>query len=328
MSAWAHDEAKILIRAVQLAPSVHNSQPWALELSGHEVLLFERRDITLPYHDPTGRDRLMSCGAALANLELTVRELGRHASTSLSDDPPLSDWAGTVTASAPHPPTTTEHAWFEAISRRRSYRLPFGSKHLSDKEIRAVHAAAKVNGIGTHLIAGQNEAHAVARLVEYATNVFRHDRAYQRELTGWITHRRNRRVHTGIPHELLGPGLRFGGLTRPSNPAPDSDVIAESITRETVLVFFSEHDSRREHLLAGTALQRAWLAATALGLAASVVTQPLHLSEVRGGLADLLQLPGRPHALLRVGRPTRPVLAAPRRSAYEIAETRCLDRLR
>ncbi|MFB9905383.1 Acg family FMN-binding oxidoreductase [Allokutzneria oryzae] len=327
MSSWSYDETKTLIRAVQLAPSVHNSQPWSLELSKHDALLFERRDITLPYHDPTGRDRLLSCGTALANLELAVRELGWRAETSLSGDSSLSDWVGTVTASTPQPATATEHAWYEAIPRRRSYRLPFNRDGLSADEIKVVIAAAEVDGVSTQLVAGQDEIHALAGLVEYATNVYRHDHAYQRELAGWITRRHNRRVRTGIPQERLGPGLRFGGLVRPNNPAPDAEVIAESISRETVLVFLSERDSRREHVLAGAALQRAWLSATALGLAASVVTQPLHLSEVRGRLADALELPGRPHALLRVGRPTWPIPAAPRRSAQEIAEPRYLEGL-
>ncbi|WP_168200789.1 nitroreductase family protein [Allokutzneria sp. NRRL B-24872] len=316
MSSWTRDEAKTLIDAVRLAPSVHNSQPWALELTDHHALLFERRDIALPHHDPTGRDRLLSCGAALANLELAVRFLGRRAETALLGDPLLPDWVATVTAGESHPPTGAERARFTAIARRRSYRLRFSPQPLSDKEIGLITASTD-GRVGIQRISGAEQVHALAGFVEHATSVFRGDRAYQRELLGWTTHLHDRRVHTGIPHERLDAGLRFGGLVRRGTPAADVEVIADSIEGETVLVLFTEGDSRREHLLAGASLQRAWLEATALGLSASVITQPLHLSEVRNGLAARLELPGRPHALLRLGTPTHSVPAAPRKPAHE-----------
>ena len=317
MASWNRDEVKTLIDAVRLAPSVHNTRPWSLELSDHHALLFERRDITLPYHDPTGRDRVLSCGAALANAELAVRALGWRAETALLGDPLIPDWVGTVTATEPRSPTRTERARFAAIPHRRSHRLPFGPEVLSDDEINLIAAAGSGGGVGIRQITGEDEVRAVAGLVEYATRVSRDNRAYQRELLGWSTHRHNRRARPGVQQERLGPGLRVGGLSRLSTPASDVDVVAERISEETVLVLFTEGDSRREYLLAGAALQRAWLEATALGLAASVVTQPLHLSEVRGGLAGWLELPGRPHALLRVGRPPRLVPPSPRKLVRE-----------
>ena len=41
-----------------------------MELHERSVLLFERWDVALPHQDPKGRDRLLSCGAALENLRL------------------------------------------------------------------------------------------------------------------------------------------------------------------------------------------------------------------------------------------------------------------
>ncbi|MFB9907618.1 Acg family FMN-binding oxidoreductase [Allokutzneria oryzae] len=322
MSSWSYDETQTLIRAVQRAPSVHNTQPWSLELSGRDALLFERRDIALPYDDPTGRDRLLSCGGALANLRLAVRKLGWRSSVSLLGDPLMPDWVGTVTATGRLPTSSTEHAMFAAIPRRRSYRLPFTGEPVSEYALRAIVAEAGDEGVGTHLINGTDQVHAVAGLVEHATNVFRLNRYYQRELLGWITHRGTRRVHPALPQDLVGPRSR---LSRLGAPAPDREVIAEHIAKESVLVVFTENDGRREHLLAGAALERAWLAATALGLAASVVTQPLHLAEVRGGLAGWLELPGRPHALLRIGRAARVQPTAPRKAPYDIAQPRCLE---
>ncbi|SDM42837.1 nitroreductase family protein [Allokutzneria albata] len=248
MGSWTRDEARTLIDAVGLAPSVHNIQPWSLQLSDHHALLFERRDSALP-----GRDRLLACGAALANLELAVRFLGRRTETSLLGDPLLPDWIAAVTAGDPEPPSRVERARFAAIPRRRSYRLPFAPNSVSDEEIQLIaEAASSVVGV--------------------------------------------KRI--SVPRR---PGSRAAG---------------DGIDRETVLVLYTEDDSRREHLLAGVALQRAWLEATALGLAASVVTQPLHVAEVRDGVTAWLDVPGHPHALLRLGMPISLIPGAPRKSAH------------
>ncbi|SER00772.1 hypothetical protein SAMN05216188_10754 [Lentzea xinjiangensis] len=51
-------------------------RPWAVELHGRSVYLFEpgRRS----GHDPLGFDRLLSCGAALEHVVLAVRHAGWH----------------------------------------------------------------------------------------------------------------------------------------------------------------------------------------------------------------------------------------------------------
>ncbi|EOD70246.1 nitroreductase family protein, partial [Amycolatopsis vancoresmycina DSM 44592] len=67
----------MLVRSMMRAPSVHNTQPWLLEVAAGELSVRERAEPALPHHDPQGRDRAASCGAAVANLELAVRTLGR-----------------------------------------------------------------------------------------------------------------------------------------------------------------------------------------------------------------------------------------------------------
>jgi hypothetical protein len=65
-----------------------------------------------------------------------------------------------------------------------------------------------------------------------------------------------------------------------------------------------------------------WLAATAAGLAASVLTQPLHLHEVRAGLIEAMDLPGYPQAILRVGLPSGEVPPTPRRPLTDVIRHR------
>jgi nitroreductase len=78
------------LRAATRAPSVHNTQPWVLELPDEgRAELYERLDRTLPRHDPLGRDRLISCGAALTHVLLAMRVLGWVPETTLFPEPDL-----------------------------------------------------------------------------------------------------------------------------------------------------------------------------------------------------------------------------------------------
>lgn len=67
--------AGFLITTATRAPSVHNTQPWRFRTGPDAVELWSdpRRKLRT---DPSGREMLISCGAALFGLRLAVRSLG------------------------------------------------------------------------------------------------------------------------------------------------------------------------------------------------------------------------------------------------------------
>ncbi|MEV0067907.1 hypothetical protein [Amycolatopsis sp. NPDC050768] len=93
---------------------------------------------------------------------------------------------------------------------------------------------------------------------------------------------------------------------------PDDAHLATRLAGESLLVFCTEGDNRRDHLGAGVALERTWLQATVHALAGSVITQPLHLLGFRELLAERLELPGLPQAIFRFGHPAAPATPSPR----------------
>jgi len=319
MTFWSPIEVRSLFQAVAQAPSVHNTQAWVMVLQERGVQLYELWDVTLPQHDPAGRDRLLSCGAALTNLNLAMRNLGCATDIWLFPDSARADLVATVTAVRRQPPTAEERDWYDAIPHRRSHRLRFDEEPLSAEEIRQVRVALVGERVSSHQVVGSAEASAVAGLLENAAEVLRHDRRYQRELRSWTIRRGHTRV--GIPEDRLSHAL-FGGLVRRGDGVPDHEVLTSRIDHECAFVIETVDDSKRDHVLAGAAIQRAWLAATNLGLAASLITQPLQLPEIRAGLSDRLNLPGFPHALLRVGRSQHVIAPAPRRPYSEVVRGR------
>jgi nitroreductase len=295
MTNWEKFETAMLVAAVRQAPSVHNTQPWVLELRDHGASLYERLDRSLPRHDPTGRDRMISCGAALTNLLLAVRVLGWDADfLPFPDQAEHPDEVARVVTGERRPPSDVDLARYGAIARRSSYHSPFANEPVPEEVRDELIAGAAAGGVQTHLVHGQQEARTLAELIGHTGQVLRDDRGYQRELAAWTGAR--------DPDARWRPSLPWT-LVRSSTTLPAPEVLAARVSRETVLLLETPQDGRSDHLLTGCVLQDIWLAAVHAGLVASVLTQPLRLAPVRDGLVERLGLTGFPQVMLRLGYP-------------------------
>lgn len=119
---WLEHERDVLCKAVDSAPSIHNAQPWELVLGERVVQLRQRRTEHLDEHDPHGRDRRLSCGAALTHLLYGIRHLGWFPVVRRDPEPDTDQVIAEVTANHRASPTAAEQRGFAAIPRRRSYR--------------------------------------------------------------------------------------------------------------------------------------------------------------------------------------------------------------
>jgi nitroreductase len=308
VSTWTRGEIEVVETAVSAAPSVHNTQPWTLGFHDeHGVSVFERLDRALPRHDPLGRDRLLSCGAALENVVLAMRILGWVPRVRLLPDPDRRDEVARADATTRREPSDVDLARYAAVPLRRSYRQPFAARPVSDECRTALTAAAGTDGVEVRAIVGDEQVGVLARVLDHAALVLKADRAYQRELSAWTAHEPNPLPGKGVA-EVPGrlATLPWAGLVRRSTALPDPVTLAARLRRECLLVVETPDDGPRDQLRAGRALQATWLAATVAGLAGSLLTQPLHVQEVRAGLIEGLGLAGFPQAILRLGHPVNP----------------------
>jgi hypothetical protein len=286
--SWTASERDTVVDAVRHAPGLHNNRPWALEFGEGRVSLVERQEIPLPRHDPAGRERLITCGAALTNLRLAVRNLGWGVNWSEFPEPDRPDEVARVSTTIPSEPDDAEQARYWAVWHRRSHTNRFGPDPVPDLMVRALTYVPSIAGVDVRVVGPAAEAATVTDLLGYAARAARDNPADQRELRAW----------TGV------------GLTPMDAGA--------SMTR---LVVTTIGDGRGDYLLAGAALEEIWLAAVHAGLVASALIQPLRLFGVRSLLAQRLNLAGYPQALLRIGYP-----AAVRSSARPVrddAKPRC-----
>jgi len=308
MSDWTPGEIEVVTAAVDAAPSVHNTQPWRLDFHRdgvHGVSLLQRADRALPRHDPLGRDRLISCGAALENLVLAMRTLGWVPRT-LPADPQHADEVAHVVATDRQPPSDEDSARYAAIPSRRTCRRPFADVQVDAAVRDALVTASDITGVEVRALHGERAMAVLAGLFEHAALVLKADRAYQRELSAWTVTGPVPSPGEGVadvPARLAT--LPWAGLVRRSTALPDQVTLAARLGRECLLVVETPDDGPRDQVRTGMAMQATWLAATASGLVGSVLTQPLQVREVRAGLIEGLGLAGFPQALMRFGHDSK-----------------------
>jgi nitroreductase len=305
-----------LLAAAVAAPSMHNTQPWRFRVRryAHVIELYADPARALPHSDPHGRAIHIACGAALLNLRLAAAVAGREPVVTLLPDPLQPVLLATVRLAGPYQAQPAESELYAAIPGRHTSRLPFSDRPVPPAELAELVEAAKVEGAILHVL-DHNETVRVLRLVRDAERDQLADPAYRAELAQWAGGARD---DDGIPDTALGP--------RAYDPAaPVRDFTAGRAGRRGY-AWFEKHpqlavlsmpaDDRASWLRAGQALQRVLLTATARGIAASPLTQPLETAD-----AWLVRDPRsgheQPQMILRIGY-SLPVPSTPRRPVSQV----------
>lgn len=302
MTGWTQGEKHLIAAAAAAAPSVHNTQPWMPEFHDEYVSLYERLDRALPRHDPLGRDRLISCGAALEHVLLAMRALGWVPDVKLRHDRSHPDEVARVAAAGRAVPSDVDLDRHRAITARRSHRKPFAARPLDGHMRRALLGAHRIDGVGLRVVSEPAEIAALAWLLNHSALLLRADRAYQRELAAWTAPVRQPLPGAGVSSATRRVStLPWAGLVRRTTALPDIGFLADRLCREFLLLVETPDDGRFDHVRAGMAAEQTWLTAVAAGLAGSLLTQPFQLHEVRAGLVEALTLGGFPQLLLRFG---------------------------
>ena len=113
------ERAGYLIEVAARAPSVHNTQPWRFTVTGQAVELYADTSRQL-LEDLTGREMIISCGAALFGLRLAIRSLGYQPEVDLFPEPGQRRLLARVRAGRPAPMTSDERAMLRAAPHRHT----------------------------------------------------------------------------------------------------------------------------------------------------------------------------------------------------------------
>ncbi|MFD9291588.1 Acg family FMN-binding oxidoreductase [Streptomyces sp. NPDC060030] len=279
VTAWVGDAI--------MAPSMHNAQPWQFTYAPGTGRLLLHMDMTrsMPHTDSDNRGMHVSCGAALFNLRVAAAHAGWSAHIRpLPDtaDPRLLASVDFVEAADPEPAAVLH----PAIGRRRSSREPFTEEQVPAALLDALSGAARSEGASLSVL-GAWQVEAVLDVVEEAEQDEQLSPEARAEIARWTG--AGVRGPEGIPVHAFGP-RRHGGRA----PVRDFSVGRPVPERRSAVfehapclaVLGTAQDRPADWLLAGQALERVLLQATADGLSTSLNSQALEHSELRWLLRD------------------------------------------
>ena len=305
-----------VVAAATRAPSIHNTQPWRFVAAPDRLDVYLDTERALPVLDPTGRQQIISCGSAIEFAVVALAAAGHAAEVDLLPDDADPDRLATVRVTAPREASDEDRALAAAIDRRHTVRAAFQPRAVPGGLVDRLQREAASFGAWFKPIARSEEEVATVFLIARAEEMEQSDPAYLAELESWM--RTDPGAVDGVPVEAVPSD---DPQTRPSNwlirdfvvgqrgeqqlfrAADDPDAPPPDVERPTVVLMGTDDDDRYAWLLAGRALGRVLLRATAEGVAASPLTQALDWPATRSRMQSRLSLVGHPQMLLRMGYP-------------------------
>jgi hypothetical protein len=319
----AAEQLRFMLTYAVLAPSGHNTQPWLFRVSDDSVEIYADRTRALPVVDPDDRELVMSCGTALFNLRLTLRHFGYADHVELLPDPDNPDLLARIRRSTGSPATDDEQPLFAAIPVRRTNRQPFAERAVPTAVLTDLQQAAATEGAWLQIVADNDTRNALADLIAEGDRIQGNDPQFRRELAAWI-HPNRTRSRDGMPGYAHGMGdlisnvMPFvirtfdwgkGIAARDRQLATGSPVLA---------VLGTDTNTLADWLACGQALERLLLLAHTRDIWASYLNQPVEVVALRPRLQALLDRPGFPQVVLRMGYGPEVAQPTPRRPVDEV----------
>ena len=305
-----------VVSAAGMAPSLFNTQPWLFRLCPDRIEIHADLGRRLIAHDPEDRELRIACGAALFNLRLALQAHGVTPVVTIEPGD-LPDALAVIRRGPVTVQSRDDAALHQAIKQRRSNRHPFLDTPMPEAYRRVLTYAAGAEGADLRAITTPAERFELRCIIATADQRQRADVVCRAEMDAWTGYRNGH--PDGVPLAAAGPKPEpqdpwafrdmGNGFARPRT----EDFEAEPF----VVVLSTRMDGPGYQVRAGQALQRVLLTATALGLTASFLSQPIEVNEQRQELRRLLADGRHPQAVVRLGFGA-PTAATPRRDTADL----------
>ena len=291
----------VLARTVALAcraPSYHNSQPW-LWIFDRDGLHLHLDPTRVVQTDPTERQALISCGAALDHLRVAMAAAGWKAQIDRCPDPDNENHLASIRFTEMTAVTDEQRHRAEAIAIRRTDRLPFAS--VTDWAAFETALARQIDdALALVDIMDDADREELARATDLTDTLRFYDSTYFETLQRWTAPFEG---SDGIPYDSLvsaAEGERVD-VARSFPVSRHPDRRAQIPADLSTILVVSTHDTTRRDLLGcGETLSTVLLEATVAGLATCTLTHLTELATTRHLVEKVTGHP-LPQVLVRIG---------------------------
>lgn len=311
------DRLGALLAWAVLAPSPHNTQPWAWTVADGVIELRADASRLLTVSDPDGRELVIGCGAALEHLLL---RLGAEGMPLTVEEFPASEDGSALARVRTGAGEPYEHRpdLVAAMVTRRTNRTAYHGDPMDSGLRSALTRAGRRFGVETTWLEDSDSRTALVTLIMDADREQMSSVEFRRELAHWMRPKHSS-SSDGMQADLLGQH----GIAAYVAPLAvrTFDMGAMQAARDGELtsgspdlaVIWTAADDPAAWLATGRALARLTLGAAAAGRASAYMNQPCELPAVRERLARTLGIAGHPQLVLRYGlaEPVHPASRLP-----------------
>jgi nitroreductase len=317
------DQLRWVIEQAARAPSIYNTQPWRFTAADDAITLHADLQRGLAVSDPDGRELVISCGAALFNLRLALRQLHLSSTTSTSPDREDPRALACVQIAPGPPPSDEENRLFGAIRRRHTHRGGFSDDKIRPDLAARLQSAAASQGAHLVFVHDPGPQRQVLHLARAAERARQEDPRVRYETEEWTPPAKSAR-RDGVPASTYSPGPPAGGTADLAGRDFDLDryqgrIGAARQPTGGIAVIVSDGDLAVDWLRAGEALEAVLLTAAADWAFAVLHSRVTEVPGLRADLRRELGTAGFPQLLMKFGydgvAPT-----TPRRPATDVID--------
>jgi hypothetical protein len=322
-TASDHDTLHAALYVACRAPSLHNSQPWRWQLAAHSVHLRADPTRILPATDPTGRQMVISCGAALHHARVAFAALGWNAIIHRLPNPTDPGHLASIEFDHNNPIRARDVTLAAAAVRRRTDRRPFLPSDLPEPTMSRLASVAHTEGAELLILPPMMMPELL--MTSWSLDSTHHTNTGYRAQPSWIATPNSTTLLTPVAAQRVHMARDFqtsgGTFTAPPH-TPDG---------ATLTVLHTADDDRCSWLQTGEALAAVLLEATAAGLATGTLTHPTEIKDTRAALEQAITSlsahsghahSGHAQALIRIGHVPSPLPGprTPRRPHTDVLE--------
>lgn len=307
------------IKAAVLAPSSHNSQPWAFKVVDDNTISISVEPARrLLESDKNDRQAIISVGCAIANIETLADYHGYSCVVENGEGNMLATLR--FSKSGGTQGGTNHLANF--ITKRVTNRSSHEDRPIDQETLKSIRALASdslhINLVTDHHVIQKLGAIAIEAGIEALESPgFRH------ELSSYLK-ANSTKSNTGMPGfglgfpapmALLAPFLIW--LFNMEKPAKKQNVALFEKTAG-VLVISTKSDTVADWLSVGRTYERLSLLATRVGMATAPLAATIQIGEHYQDVQKALGIAERPQFFARIGFPTKSIAHSPRLTAEQV----------
>ncbi|MBI2450682.1 MAG: nitroreductase family protein [Candidatus Nealsonbacteria bacterium] len=307
-------EIKSLLHYGVLAPSSHNSQPWAFKIGENNLEIYADFKRKLKEGDKDGRMLFVSLGCLITNLKIAADYLGLAYDFNYLSEP-----TGLAAIMNFRGEKEKSEKYFKAIAERRSNRNRYKDMLIPEPNLKELENLNCEKSLRINFITGQELKSKIAEISSQAMGQAMSNRNFRRELASWL--------RTNLTMKKDGmPGNGHGISLLVSFIAPFilrhvnvSKVEAKKEKKRimnfpAVGIISSKENNPASWLKTGELLEMILLAAQSRGIDSAIRVAAIENQEAREKLKNALNLKGfLPQMLFGLGYAEKEAPHSPRR---------------